>query len=305
MVDNIARESLTLHDAIPGGRILVCSLDAGWSSLLVRKFESPANVEAFETSTSPDQLVVLMVKGECRTQSFSNGAWRSGHYRPGIGGLTAGGRTGRLRWRSKHKMMETVRILIPQQTIAATIDEFRLAGSSYRTEPLDALVFNDPTIVRLGFALLDAVRLGAPNLYAQSASQFLATHLLSLQSGWLRPHNDDRHPGIISDRRVTRVLEYMEAKYMEPVSLDELAREAGVSRFHFVQVFQKQVGVTPYRHIVRLRMRAAAEKLAESDMSVLEVALSCGYQNAGHFTSSFRRYFSETPIEYRSRARAI
>jgi len=295
----IADESAAAAETFPS-RLTSCSLTAGWTSLLVRTFENPAIVEPFEMAASPDQLVVLTTHGQCQVESFSNGAWRAGESRPGVAGMTSGGQTSRLRWRSRtHEAFETVHIFIPHQTIAATIDEYRRAGSVYRTESLDALVFDDPALTRVSLSLVDAIGVGAPDLYAQSAAQFLATHLLSLQSRWPSRHGDDRRPGTLSDRRLRRVLEYMDAKYMEPLSLDDLAREAGVSRFHFVRLFRAQVGVTPYRYVVRLRMTAAAAMLAGTDLSVQDIALSCGYHTAGHFAAAFRRHFAQAPHEYR------
>jgi len=301
----IADESAAVGKTLPD-RLMSCSLTAGWTSLLVRTFESPPSVEPFETAASPDQLVVLVTRGRGRIESFSRGLWRAAAYRPGVGGMTPGGQTSRLRWRSRaHEAIETVHIFIPQQTIAATIDEYRRAGSACRTSPLDVLAFDDPAIMRVGLSLVDAIEVGAPDLYAQASAQFLATHLLSRQSRWPGGHGDDRQPGTLSDRRLERVLAYMDARYMEPLSLDDLAREAGVSRFHFVRFFRARVGVTPHRHVVRLRMDAAAALLAETDRSVEDIALACGYHTARHFAAAFRRHFSRTPSAYRPDARDL
>jgi len=297
--ERIADESVAVGKTLPD-RMTSCSLTAGWTSLLVRTFESPPSVEPFETAASPDQLVVLVTRGQCQIESFSNGAWRAAAYRPGVGGLTAGGRTSRLRWRSRgHEAIETVHIFIPRQTIAATIDEYRRAGLSYRADPLDALLFDDPAIARLGLSLVDAIAIGAPDLYAQSAAQYLATHLLSMQHRWPSRHGDERRPGPLSDHRLRHVLDYMNATYMEPLSLDDLAREAGVSRFHFARLFRARVGVTLHRHVVHLRMDAAASMLTGTDMSVQDIALACGYYTARHFAAAFRRHFSKAPREYR------
>ena len=301
----ISDASVAVGDTVPS-RLTSCSLTVGWRSLLVRTFENPAGVDPFEMPASPDQLIVLMTRGECRVESLSNGAWRHAESRVGVAGMTAGGQTSRLRWQSRTQTtFETMHIFIPHQTLTATIDEYRRAGSAYRTDSLNALVFDDPTITRVCHSLVEAIKIGAPDLYAQSTAQFLATHVLSLQSRWSSHYRDNRRPGALSDRRLMRVLEDMEARYMEPLSLDDLAREAGVSRFHFVQLFRKQVGVTPHRHVVQLRMQAAATLLAKTDRSVLDVALTCGYQTPAHFAAAFRRHFSKTPREYRLSVREL
>ncbi len=301
----VADASVAGAETYPG-RLTACSLTAGWTSLLVRTFESPASVDPFEIAASPDQLLVLTTRGRHRVETYSDGAWRGAESRPGLAGMTSGERTSRLRWRSRaRETLETVHIHIPHETVAATIDEYRRAGAAHRAESLDALVFDDPAITRVCLSLVGAVETGAPDLYAGSAAQFLATHLLSSQGRWPGRHGDERRPGTLSDRRLERVLAYMEARYMEPLSLDELAREAGVSPFHFARLFRARVGLTPHRHVVRLRMDAAAALLAETDRGVLDIALTCGYRTASHFAAAFRRHFAQAPGDYRLRAREL
>ena len=91
----------------------------------------------------------------------------------------------------------------------------------------------------------------------------------------------------------------MKVHYAEPLSLDQLAAEAGVSRFHFISLFKENVGITPHRYLVQLRMTAAAALLNSRELSILEVALACGYQSAAHFTSAFVQHYSQTPSQYR------
>lgn len=81
LAESIAPGCKACERVIPG-RKLSCSLSVGWSSLLVQTFESPANLYPFETLASPDQLVVLVTKGECKIESFSNRSWRRDFYRP-------------------------------------------------------------------------------------------------------------------------------------------------------------------------------------------------------------------------------
>ncbi len=281
-------------------RKLLCSLAAGWTSLLVQKFESSGSVDAFETRPTPDQLIVV-VTGGCRdVQSFSGGRWRKAVYRPGSVSMTTGGRADRLRWQSLTSApAESLHLYIPQHFFSDVQDEYRRAGAPARTQPFNSLSFTDPLISRLALSLADAVQNGAPDLYAQSAAQFLAAHLLSAQAGWPDLSRDRRSPGTLSDRRLAHVLEYMEAHYAEPLSLDQLAREACVSRFHFGRLFKERVGITPHRYLVQIRLDAAASLLCDTDLSVLEIALSCGYGSAAHFTAAFQKRFFQPPSVYR------
>ena len=78
----------------------------------------------------------------------------------------------------------------------------------------------------------------------------LATHLLSEQAAWRRSGSIDpdlRSQGKITDPRLARVLEYMSVHFAEPLDLTWLAREAGVSKFHFARLFRERTSTTPHR----------------------------------------------------------
>jgi AraC family transcriptional regulator len=86
----------------------------------------------------------------------------------------------------------------------------------------------------------------------------------------------------------------------ERLDLRVLAKEAGISPFHFAALFRKAVGATPHRHVQHLRMQAAKAMLRDTDKSILDIALSCGFGSASHFAAAFRRHFIQSPTEFRS-----
>lgn len=258
-------------------------------------------MEPFETPASSDQTVVVTTKGQGKVECSLNGFWRGAIYHPGTGGMTPSGQTSRMRWQphGSEEPLETLHLYVPTYFFAAAQDEYRRVGSPFREQPLNALSFFDPVILRIALSLEGAAKTGAPDLYAQSAAQFLATHLLSLQSGWPAPLEDKRRPGTLGDRRLAHVLEYMDVHYKEALSLDKLAEESGVSRFHFARLFKESLGVSPHRRLIQIRMDAAASLLGDTDLNIVEVALACGYQSAAHFTAAFQKHFTQTPTSYR------
>ena len=297
--EEISGESKACEQALPGQK-LVCSLAVEWTSLLVQKFKAPCDVEPFETAASPEHLVVLMTKGCYEVECFSNGFWRRATYWPGLGGMTVGGYNSRLRWQSKAPdAPETLHLYIPQKFFEGAKEEYRRAGSPLKMTPPDTLLLCNPVVSQVVFSLEKAIEGGAPNLYAQSAGQFLATHLLSVQTGWPDLFQDRRHPAPLTDRRLRHVLEYINAHYKEPLSLDQLAREAGISRFHFMHLFKEKTGVAPHQYLVNIRMEAATRMLGNGESSILEVAFECGYQSAAHFSAAFQKHFSQAPASYR------
>lgn len=277
-----------------------CSSDFGWTSLLVQTWNCPAAGESVEYSPSPDLTISILLAGEHEVESFSNGVWRKALLRPGMGGLTGGGKTNRLRWNSQNRERPKIlSIQLPQFYLNQAAEEFRRAGSRFYRGSFDALSFTDPVIFQTGLALNRAVQTGAPNLYAESTAQFLATHLLSMHSEWKTEVAEIRNPGLIADRRLRRVLEFMEHHYAENLSLAELAKEAGISRFHFVNLFKKACGVTPHQYLMELRINAAAALLKGSDLGIKEIAARCGYHSTAHFVVAFQKHFKQTPTRYR------
>lgn len=97
------------------------------------------------------------------------------------------------------------------------------------------------------------------------------------------------------------VLAYAAARLDEDVSLAALAREAGLSAFHLQRIFSAAVGETPKQLTLRLRLGRAAVMLLTCDDSILDVALSCGFQSHEAFIRAFRRRFGMTPSAYRER----
>src|SRR5262245_35076536 len=102
-------------------------------------------------------------------------------------------------------------------------------------------------------------------------------------------------------RAIQPALSYAASHLDEDVSLDVLAAHAGLSRFHLHRVFSAAVGETPKQFAFRLRLGRAAVLLLTTGESVLDVALSCGFQSHEVFSRAFRRRFGMTPSVYRSR----
>jgi len=102
-------------------------------------------------------------------------------------------------------------------------------------------------------------------------------------------------------KKVQPALAYAAAHLDETVSLATLAGRAGLSAFHMHRVFSAAVGETPKQLTLRLRLERSAAMLLTSDLTVLDVALSSGFQSHEVFVRAFRRHFKLTPSMYRRR----
>jgi AraC-like DNA-binding protein len=88
-------------------------------------------------------------------------------------------------------------------------------------------------------------------------------------------------------------------RYMERLSLADLAALVGVSVFHLSRTFRHCTGFTIHEYRTQLRLRAALDRLADPSSDLLELAISLGFSSHSHFTETFRRRFGQTPSAYR------
>jgi AraC family transcriptional regulator len=99
---------------------------------------------------------------------------------------------------------------------------------------------------------------------------------------------------------IAAVLRQLESRTARPHSLEELARSAGLSRYHFLRTFKSVTGVTPYQWLLRARLRDAAYRLATSRDPITDIALDVGFQDLSNFIRSFRTEFGVSPSRYRA-----
>ena len=95
------------------------------------------------------------------------------------------------------------------------------------------------------------------------------------------------------------LLDYIEQHLDQPLSIDELAQRVALSPYHFARMFQLSVGLAPHRYVLTRRLQRAAHLLQHSHLALGEIALSCGFASASHFSNRFRQTFGATPRLYR------
>jgi len=106
--------------------------------------------------------------------------------------------------------------------------------------------------------------------------------------------------GGISAKRLKQVLDYIEAHLDQQTHLSDLAEAASMSPFYFAHLFKNSMGVSPHKYVTMRRIERAKKMLHRSDMSVLEIGIRVGYQDAKHFRVMFRREAGVSPSEFRA-----
>ena len=100
--------------------------------------------------------------------------------------------------------------------------------------------------------------------------------------------------------RIQRGVDYIETRLDEGIALEDVAKVAGVSQWHFQRMFHARTGETLKAYIRSRRLAASLERLLETDLRVLDVALLAGFESQEAFARAFKRAFGLTPQQYRS-----
>jgi AraC family transcriptional regulator len=137
----------------------------------------------------------------------------------------------------------------------------------------------------------------AGKLYAQTAAQMLAVHLLRHYTS--STDNEKASSQRLTRRQMKRVADFILAHLNNDLSLDLLAEQAGFSPYHFVRLFRQTTGESPHQFVMRQRVEQAQSLLKQTDVPLAQVALEVGFANQSHFTRVFKQQLGLTPRAYR------
>lgn len=169
----------------------------------------------------------------------------------------------------------------------------------------------DPVIRRLSDALA-ATELSDDRhtgVCADALRLAIVTRMLGLQSETQLPSERTDKPSdgcaerqmrALQKWRLKRVVEYVDHHLSGKITLLDLAAVAGLSRMHFASQFRAATGFRPHEYLLRRRIQRAEELLRQSTMTLVEVALTVGFQTQAHFTTVFKRFVGDTPYQWRN-----
>lgn len=246
--------------------------------------------------------LVYILSGQAKVRRRGDGQRQEGMARPGTSWLVPAGTHETLL--ELDGSTECLIVFLPGKLLEAS------ALADYGVDPDKTQLayaggFADNTLAQIGTALhglLGRDTQPIDRIFADGLRTALAAHLIGNYTvdRW---QPSARAPSLDA-RRLQRVLDFIEARLADEISLDDLAREACLSPFHFSRLFHEATGQPPHRYLIGRRIRAAQRMLASKRSSIAEIALDSGFGSQASFTRAFRKATGTTPSQYREQGRA-
>ncbi len=292
----ISADSLQCIHATPSLRKL-SSRDLGWQSVLVDIHDGMLWETDYAAVTTADLRIGLSLAGTYATHFRSRGVSRRDVFCPGTTTVMRSDADRTFRFsRMSDNTCRFALIYIPHEELKRAADELT---RGQRTPEFTQLMIRDPALTQVAHGVVQAMQSHAADFYAQSASAWIAAHLIWRQAG--EDAGDKTATTFLSDGRLARVIDFMAAHFADPITLDQLANVAGISKYHFVRLFRERVGQTPLRHLSDLRLAAASRMLVTTGLRIGEIAMNCGYSSASVFATAFKARHGLSAAQYRAR----
>lgn len=167
-----------------------------------------------------------------------------------------------------------------------------------RIELLPRFSHCDRFISQVGLQLKNSLLTTENRFYAQSMATALASHLIQHYSTKKPVFRD--YAGGLSRSKLEQVKDYMRDRLTENITLQEISNQVGLSRCYFAQMFKQSTGIAPYQYIIQQRVERA-KQLLKQDLSLVEVALECGFSSQSSFNRTFKKCVGTTPRGYRQK----
>ena len=279
-----ARRSLP----VPGTRLLLSSADR-WRGVRVDLLDVTGPIEIPERSL-PEHVVAAHIDGPAPTDVWYAGKWTSAECLSGDVCVMPA------------NTPHAVRRQLPGRLATASLDAqwVEELGAEQGVERVEVrpTFSGDPLMWELLLALTNEVLTDNPSgpLYPESLASALAARLVRGHNVSLRPR------GGLSSTTLRRVAEYIEAHLAAPLRLQDLAGIAGISAYQFARRFKRSTGLPPHQYVLQRRIERARDLLRADNMTVLAVALNCGFTSQSHFSFVFRNLTGVSPRRYRESA---
>ena len=285
----------------PTSRLLESSTERAWPGLFAERRAHAAGV--LPPFTPPFTELSLLVRGTAMLTRQAEGVCQQTLAKPGTIWLSPAGLKEDFTIISAD-VAEILHLYLPAKPFAS------LAPADPVLEKAKLLYvagFHDPLIEQLAAVVLDEMRSESwsGRILIQTVTNTLIARLLDVYSSLsaTRPAASEGRPRL-EQRRLQRVLDFIEAHLEDEITVAQLAAAARLSEFHFSRAFKATTGRAPYGYVSDRRMNHAKWLLAETDRSLADIADACRFSSPGNFSRAFQRATGTTPAKFRQSSKA-
>jgi AraC family transcriptional regulator len=280
--------------------LLASSADRGWSGLSAELRRHGGGVIPW-TSTQPDTEICVDIHGNGsvvtrrgggifdRTVSERGTIWLSPPAPEGLIDLS-------------HPVPGVLHVYLPPShfspdSLGIDVDQSLIASLRYERG------FQDPLVAEIAYAIVSELRspTSAGGLLAETLAASLAARLIQNHVSTTTAKALPATPAGLDRRRLSRVLDHIEANLEGDLTVHTLASIACLSRFHFTRAFKAALGQPPHKYVGAKRLERAKALLTRGDRPLIDIALALNFSCHANFTRAFRQRTGQTPGQYRRR----
>lgn len=281
-----------------GNRLIAHSQDAGWRSLHAAILEE-APFHAVERPIRHPSLIYHLSRPTQVTRKIEGAPRESALIGPRRICLTPGEAS--THWQHAGHP-EILQVYLRQSVYEGAVSEIYGCDTS-GAELVPRFAVLDPLLEQLAIAISSALRDGnaQDGLYIDTIAQMMAVHLA-------RTHSTRSRPARIlptmplAGWKMRRVIEFIEDNLEGDLSLQSMAAEVDISPLYLARAFKSAVGQSPHQYVLARRIERAKELLRNTDLPVVDVALSSGFSSQSHLSHWFIRQVGVSPAVYRRQA---
>ena len=180
--------------------------------------------------------------------------------------------------------------------------QFSPSKLSVDSNALMLAAFQDPLLGGMARAIASELRseTSAGKLLVESLANSMAARLVQKHFSRLAAEAVAPHArGGLDQRRLFRVLDYIESNLEGDLCVEGMASIACLSRYHFARAFRQSVGQSPHRYVSARRLERAKALLRRGDRTLVDIALALSFSTQANFTRAFKQATGQTPGQYR------
>lgn len=246
----------------------------------------------------PDQNTLLVVCGGYRNRLVSLPKLNAKLAEAKRAGATLCGIWNGAFYLADASVLDNEQVAIHQDNLALMLERFPdlpLAGSAYTVASRHLTCAGPNSVLNM---MLEYIGATQGHSCAQAVEEVIGRDREAVvgEQTTPSPATHPQLPEVLKD-----AIRLVENNVEEPLSIEELATLVGISRRQIERLFRRHLGVAPARYYMEYRLTRARQLLQQSNLSITEISVACGFVSPTHFSRSYRRFFNQPPIDARRR----